>query len=107
MVNHGMTTYEKEGLSPELLGVIKEYAKSIKNYIRPNLDYVGYRKQFSERIARVEGLKCKQSYIELQSKINEEFPYKHFEQFYPSANEGLENAYDDLVKFLIDMKDLM
>ena len=107
MVKAGVGTYEEFGITPDKLDAIKKYAKSMKNYIRSEEDFAGYQKQFCERMARAEGLKSRQNYMDLEYKLNDTFPYRHFNQFYPSKNEGLEaDGMDDILRLFADMKNL-
>lgn len=107
MVKAGVGTYEEFGITPDKLEAIKKYAKSIKNYIRSEEDFAGYQKQFCERMARAEGMKSRQNYMDLEFNLNDAFQYRHFNQFYPSKNEGLESeGLDDILRLFGDMKNL-
>lgn len=105
IVNGGFGTFEEFGITPDRLEKVKQYAKSIRNYIRSGDDYSAYRKQFSERMARAEGYKSQQNYEALDRKIKNEFEYKHFKQFYPIEKEGYDTAdLEDFFRTMFDFK---
>ena len=97
MVKAGVGTFEEFGITPDRLEHIKKYAHSIKNYISSKENLSAYYKQFCERMARAEGYKSRQNYKKVEEAIDNEFKYKHFEQFYPTKDEGLEG---------LDIKDI-
>lgn len=74
---------------------IERYQHSIKNYITPEVDAVGYRNQYCEQVAFEGGHKGVRKYRDLEESLNKTFPFQHSFQFY--TNKTNEDDLADLL----------